>query len=45
MASPKSRLWWALWVRIAHGSSEHQKCSNYALTNLLFGFVQVHVSD
>jgi hypothetical protein len=22
----------------AHGSSMHQKCSNYALTNLLFGF-------
>jgi hypothetical protein len=21
----------------AHGSSVHQKCSNYALTNLLFG--------
>jgi hypothetical protein len=25
--------------------SWHQKCSNYALTNLLFGFVQVCVSD
>ncbi len=27
------------------GSSEHQKCSSYALTNLLFSFVQVHVSE
>ncbi len=35
MASPKSKPWWILWV--AHGLSMHQKCSNYALTNLLFG--------
>jgi hypothetical protein len=34
VASPKSRPWWVLWVR---GSSVQQKCSNYALTNLLFG--------
>jgi hypothetical protein len=27
------------------GSSSHQKCCNNALTNLLFGFVQVHVSE
>jgi hypothetical protein len=27
-----------------HGSSVHQKCSNYALTNLLF-FVHVRVSN
>ncbi len=29
----------------ACGWSEHQMCFNYALTNLLFGFVQVHVSE
>jgi hypothetical protein len=29
----------------AHGSSQHQKCSNYALTNLLFRFVQVDVNE
>jgi len=37
VASPKSRLWWVLWKSVfTHGSSMHQKCSNYALTNLLF---------
>jgi hypothetical protein len=35
VASSKSRLWWVLWIR-ARGLSMHQKCSNYALTNLLF---------
>ncbi len=34
---PKSGLWWILWVVFAHGSFLHQKCSNYALINLLFG--------
>ncbi len=34
MASPKSKPWWILWIR---GSSTHQKCFNYKLTNLLFG--------
>jgi hypothetical protein len=29
----------------ARGSSQNQKCLNYALTNLLFGFVQIHVSE
>ncbi len=41
---PKSRLWWVLRVVFVHGSFVHQKCSNYALTNLLFGlckFVRV----
>jgi hypothetical protein len=36
VASPKSRSWWSCEVVSAHGSSMHQKCSNYALTNLLF---------
>jgi hypothetical protein len=34
---PKSRLWWVLWVRAYPWLVVHQKCSNYALTNLLFG--------
>jgi hypothetical protein len=33
----KSRLWWVLWVHVARVLFVHQKCSNYALTNLLFG--------
>ncbi len=32
-------------LNLPNGSSYHQKCSNYTLTNLLFGFVQVSVSD
>jgi hypothetical protein len=28
----------------ARGSSVHQKCSNYGLTNLLFSFVQIHMN-
>jgi hypothetical protein len=34
VASPKSKLWWILWVWVARGSSRPQKCSNYALTTL-----------
>jgi hypothetical protein len=34
VATPKFGLWW---VRVCHGLSVHQKCSNHALTNLLFG--------
>jgi len=30
----KSMPWWVLWVRVARGSSYHQKCSTYALTTL-----------
>ncbi len=37
VVSPKSESWWVLWVCVAQGSSLHQKCYNYALTNLLFG--------
>jgi hypothetical protein len=47
MASPKFGSWWVLWIRVcpwwsyesvfARGSFVHQKCSNYALTNSLFG--------
>ncbi len=31
---PKSGSWWVLCVRVARGSSQHQRCSNYALTTL-----------
>jgi len=34
VASPKSMSWWVFWVKC---SSLHQKYSNYALINLLFG--------
>ncbi len=37
VASPKSRLWWILWVRVCPWFIHAPKCSNYALTNLLFG--------
>jgi len=37
VASPKSRLWWVLWVRVCLWLVHALKCSNYALTNLLFG--------
>jgi hypothetical protein len=36
-ASPKSEPWWVLWNCVCPWTSMHQKCSNYALTNLLFG--------
>ncbi len=35
-ASPKFGPWWVLWIYVCHGSCVHQKCSSYALTNLLF---------
>jgi hypothetical protein len=34
VASPKFGPWWVLCVRVAHGSSQHQRCSNYALTTV-----------
>jgi hypothetical protein len=34
VASPKFGPWWILCVRVARGSSQHQRCSNYALTTL-----------
>ncbi len=37
VASPKSRLWWVYKFMYACGLFVHQKCFNYALTNLLFG--------
>jgi hypothetical protein len=46
--------WWFPWNLgcgescgsvFARGLFVHQKCSNYTLTDLLFGFVQVHVSN
>ncbi len=37
VASPKSEPWWVLWVRVFPWLVCAPKCSNYALTNLLFG--------
>jgi hypothetical protein len=37
VASPEFRLWWVLWIVFACDSSMQQKCSNYSLTNFLFG--------
>jgi hypothetical protein len=34
VASPKSGPWWVLCVRVARGLSQHERCSNYALTTL-----------
>jgi len=36
VASPKSKSWWILWVRDCSWLVYAPKCSNYALTNLLF---------
>jgi hypothetical protein len=38
VASPKFGLWWVLWIRVYSWLVRAPKCSNYALTNLLFGF-------
>jgi hypothetical protein len=37
VASSKSGLWWVLWVCVCPWFICAPKCSNYALTNLLFG--------
>jgi hypothetical protein len=36
VASPKSRSWWVLWVRVCPWWFLNQKCFNYVLINLLF---------
>ncbi len=36
VASPKFGPWWVLWVRVCPWLISAPKCSNYALTNLLF---------
>ncbi len=45
VASPKSRPWWVLWVRVCSwfvlASKVLQLCTNH----LMFGFVQAHVSN
>jgi hypothetical protein len=41
VASPKSKLWWVLWVHVYPWRIRAPKCSNYTITNLLFGFVCV----
>jgi hypothetical protein len=35
--APKFKPWWVLWVRVCPWLIHAPKCSNYALTNLLFG--------
>jgi hypothetical protein len=46
MASPKSKPWWVLWVCVCPWLIYAPKCSNYALTNLLFGLCRfVWVSE
>ncbi len=46
VASPKSGPWWILWVCVCPWLVRAPKCSNYALTNLLFGFCKsVWVSE
>ncbi len=37
VASPKSEPWWVLWICVCPWFVRAPKCSNYALTNLLFG--------
>jgi len=46
VASPKFEPWWVLWVQICSWLVLAPKCSNYALTNLLFGLCKfMWVSD
>jgi hypothetical protein len=46
VASPKFESWWILWVWVCPWFILAPKCSNYALTNLLFGLCRsVWVSD
>ncbi len=46
VASPKFGPWWVLWVRVYSWFVRAPKCSNYALTNLLFGLCRsVWISD
>jgi hypothetical protein len=45
VASPKFGPWWVLLVRVCLCLILAPKVSSYALTNLLFGFVQVRVSE
>jgi hypothetical protein len=37
MASPKFGPWWVLWIHVCPWFVCAPRCSNYALTNLLFG--------
>jgi len=46
VASPKSELWWVLWVCVYPWFICAPKCSNYALTNLFLGLCRfVWVSE
>jgi hypothetical protein len=38
VASPEPEPWWVKWVHVAHGLSQHQKCAEWVLTNLLVDF-------
>ncbi len=45
VASPRSKLWWILWVRVCLWLVRALKCSNYALKKLIVCFVQVCVNN
>jgi hypothetical protein len=46
VASPKSGPWWVLWIHGCPWFVHAPKCSNYVLTNLLFGLCKsVWVSE
>ncbi len=40
VAFPKFRLWWILWICVCPWLIRAPKCSNYALTKLLFGLCE-----
>jgi len=46
VASPKSGLWWVLWIHVYLWFIHSPKCSNYTLNDLLFGLCKfVWVND
>jgi hypothetical protein len=38
VASLESGLWWVKWVQVAHGLSQHQRCSRMWTNQLVVGF-------
>jgi hypothetical protein len=45
VASPKSRLWWVLWVRVCPWLVLEPKVFQLCTNHLVFGFMQVHVNS
>jgi len=45
MASPKSGLWWVLWIWVCPWLILAPKVFQLCIKHLVFGFVQVHVSS